>query len=172
MALRQIGAWAPVTNGISQGTVLGPALFIIYRNDIDVGLNIFTSNLADDTKIGKTIITDHDRMGLQEDLRKISEWSQRWQMPLNVNKCHIPQVGTRNQKYEYEMNSTKLESVQCVKDLGVTIASSLKFSQQCKDTAGKANGTQVFFFSLKNKDVILPLYIGLVRPLLEYAVQF
>ncbi len=38
------------------------------------------------------------------------------------------------------MNGTKLESVQCVKDLGVTAASSLKFSQQCKDAAGKANG--------------------------------
>ncbi len=35
------------------------------------------------------------------------------------------------------MNGTKLESVQCVKDLGGTVASSLKFSQQCKDAAGK-----------------------------------
>ncbi len=31
----------------------------------------------------------------------------------------------------YEMNGVKLESVQCVKDLGVSIASNLKFSQQC-----------------------------------------
>ncbi len=37
------------------------------------------------------------------------------------------------------MNSIKLESVQCVKTLGVKIACSLKFSQQCKDAAGKAN---------------------------------
>ena len=42
-------------------------------------------------------------------------------------------------KFDYEMNGTKLESVQCVKDLGVTIASNLKFSQQCKDAAGKLN---------------------------------
>ncbi len=120
--------------------------------------------VADDTKIGNSIITEHDRMGLQEDLRKIWEWPQRWEMPFNVIKCHILQVGTRIRKFDYEMNGTKLESVQCVKDLGVTIASGLKFSQQCKDAAGKANRMLDFTnrnFSFKIKDVILPLYINL-----------
>ncbi len=84
-------------------------------------------------------------------------------------------MGTRNQKFDYEMNGVNLDSVQCVKDVGVTIASNLKFSQQCKDAAGKANRMLGFInrnFSLKNKDIILPLYISLVRPHLEYAVQF
>ncbi len=76
-------------------------------------------------------------MSLQEDLRKISDWSQRWEMPFNVNKCHILQVNTRNKKkIEYETNGTKLKSVQCVKDLGVSVASSLNFFQQYKDAAG------------------------------------
>ncbi len=65
--------------------------------------------------------------------------SQRWEMSFNVNRCHILQVGTRNQKFECEMNGTKLECVHCIKDLCVKIASSLKFSQQCKDAAGKVN---------------------------------
>ncbi len=60
-------------------------------------------------------------------------------MPFNANKFHILQVATRNQKFEYKMNDTKLESVQCVKDTGVKVASSLEFSQQCKDAAGKAS---------------------------------
>ncbi len=73
------------------------------------------------------------------------------------------------------MNVTKLESVQYVKDLGVSVASSLKFSQQCKDAAGKANRMLGFInrkISFKTKDIILPVYTSLVRPLLEYAVQF
>ncbi len=37
------------------------------------------------------------------------------------------------------MNGTKLESVQCVKDLDAKVASNLKFSQQSQDAAGKAN---------------------------------
>ncbi len=96
-------------------------------------------------------------------------------MPFNVKKCHILHVGTRNQKFEYEMNGVKLDSVQCVKDLGVSIASNLKFSQQCKDAASKANKMLDFInrnFSFKNKDIILPRYFCLVRPHLEYAVQF
>ncbi len=119
--------WAPVISGVPQDSVLGPVLFIIYINDINVGLNNFIAKLTDDTKIGKSV-PYRDGQSLQEDLRKISSWSDKWEMPFNVNKCHILRVGTRNHKYEYEMSEGKRESVRCVKDLGVTIASNLKFS--------------------------------------------
>ncbi len=72
------------------------------------------------------------------------------------------------------MNDIKLESVQCVKDLGVSVASSSKFSQQCKDATSKANRMLDFIninILFQTKDVILPLYTNLVRPHLEYAVQ-
>ncbi len=62
-----------------------------------------------------------------------------------------------------------------VKDLGVTITSNLKFSQQWKEAAGKANRMLGFIkrnFSFKNKNLILPLHNSLVRLHLEYAVQF
>ncbi len=73
------------------------------------------------------------------------------------------------------MSGEKLESVQCVKDLGVTIASNLKFSQQCKDAVDKANRMLGFIkrnMSFKNKDIILSLCNSLVTPHLEYVVQF
>ncbi len=114
-------------------------------------------------------------MSMQEDLRKISKWSQRWEMSFNVNKYHVLQVGTRTQKFDDEMNGTTIESVQCFKDIGVTIASIMKFFQQCKEAAGKANRMLGFIkrnFSFKNKDVILPLYTSLVRPQLEYTAPF
>ncbi len=82
------------------------------------------------------------------------------EISFNVKKLYVLQVETRNLKYDYEMSGVELESVQCVKDLGVTIASNLKFSQQCKGAAGKAKIMLDFMniiFSLRNKDVILPL---------------
>ncbi len=73
------------------------------------------------------------------------------------------------------MSGERLESVHCVKALGVTITSNLKFCQQYKEAAGKANRMLGFIrrnFSFRNKDILLPLYNSLVRPHLEYAMQF
>ncbi len=117
--------WAPVTTGVPQASVLEPILFIISINEIDVGHTNLIAKFADNTKIGNSVISDRDRQSLQDDLHKISAWSARWEMPFNVKKYHIFHVGTRNLKYDYEMSGVKLESVHCVKDLGVTNASNL-----------------------------------------------
>ncbi len=87
--------WAPVTSGVPQGSVLGPVLFIIYINDVDVGLNNRISKFAEDTKIGYSVLTVEDRVSLQEDLQKNSVWSDRWEKPFNVNKCQVLQVGKK-----------------------------------------------------------------------------
>ncbi len=73
------------------------------------------------------------------------------------------------------MCGVKLKSVQCAKDLGVKVASNLKFLKHCNDAANRANRMWGFTkrnFSFKNKDVILPHDNSLVRPHLEYAFQF
>ncbi len=77
---------------------LGPVLFVTYINDIDLGLNNFISKFVDDTKIGIAVLTECDRRSLQEDLRKISDWSVKWEMPFTMNKCQILQDGSRSIK--------------------------------------------------------------------------
>ncbi len=76
-------------------------------------------------KIGNLIISDRDRLNLQEDLRKISEWSERWEMFFNVNTSHILQLGTGNQDFDYEINGVKHDSVQCVKILAFRLRQTL-----------------------------------------------
>ncbi len=78
-------------------------------------------------------------------------------------------------KKKNEIGGVKLESVHCIQDLGLMITSNLKFSQHCKEAVFKANrmlGFKNRNCSFKNKDIILPMYISLVRHYLEYTVQF
>ena len=113
--------WREVTSGVPQGSVLGPLLFIIYINDLDLGLVSKISKFADDTKMGINADSDAAVKQLQEDLRKVGEWSKKWQMPFNLDKCKIMHIGHKNKNEKYKLLSKEIESVQQEKDLGVVI---------------------------------------------------
>ncbi len=106
-----ISEWTPVTSAVPQGSVLGPVLFIIYINDIALGLNNFISKFWDDTKIGNAVLSESDRRRLQDDLRKISDWPVKWEISFYTNKYQILQVGFRSIKNDYEMRGVKIKSV-------------------------------------------------------------
>ena len=167
--------WAHVTSGVPQGSVLGPLLFIIYINDIDVGLTSKLAKFADDTKLGINAADEVAVQGLQDDLHKLSKWSEDWQMPFNVEKCKVMHIGYNNQNAEYLLSGKEVQSVDQEKDLGVIISNDLKFSKQCikaEKTAQKMVGYIKRQFRNRNKEIVMPLYKSLVRPQLEYAVQF
>ncbi len=91
------------------------------------------------TKIGNAILSEGDRRSLQEDLSKISFWSAKWEMPFHINKCQILLVRSRNVMNNYELQGINIKSVHSVKDLGVTVTSNFKFSQQFNESVKKAN---------------------------------
>ena len=62
-----------VISGVSQGTVLGPLLFLIYINDLPDRVNSQIRLFADDSYLYKTIDTPQDTLQLQKDLDALTE---------------------------------------------------------------------------------------------------
>ncbi len=167
--------WADVKSGVPQGSVLGPLLFIIYINDLDTEINSRLSKFADDTKIGRAIHSDDDANALQRDLDNLCEWTDKWQMRFNTEKCKVINVGRTNDNNNYKLVNDTISHSSCERDLGVMVTKDLKPRQQCIKVRNKANRILGFIsrsVSNRTDKVILQLYLALVRPHLDYAVQF
>ena len=75
-----------LVNGVPQGSVFGPVLFLLFINDvIDIFSPGVTARLfADDLKLYVEIVTDVDHFLLQNNLIKLEEWSRLWQLNISV----------------------------------------------------------------------------------------
>ena len=166
--------WLGVKSGVPQGSVLGPLLFIIYINDIDIGLNSNISKFADDTKLAGRVKKYEGSFNIQRDIDKLIGWANKWQMEFNTDKCKVVHIGKSNNCFSYEMGGQWLAESDREKDLGIVVSQDLKTHVQCLEARNKANrmlGIINRNVSYKSKDVITKLYNSYVRPHLEYCIQ-
>ena len=163
----------PVSSGVPQGSVLGPLLYLIYSNDVvDLLNNCFVKIFADDCKFYLMTKLLHNHIAFVEDISKIFGWYDANQLNIALEKCMMLQLGRYNPHREYIINTTKLISVDRVKDLGVLITNDLKFSENCSIISKKAFQKTALIhktFSYKSRDFLLALYKTYVRPQLEYC---
>ena len=166
--------WKEVVSGVPQGSVLGPLLFLVYINDLDIGVGSKISKFADDTKIASTVQDAQDNFKIQRDLDRLVAWADKWQMEFNSQKCKVMHIGKHNRNFSYEMEGCWLEAVEEERDLGVVVDRTMKFSKQCLEARNRANRTLGFInrnVSYKSKEVVRSLYNAYVRPHLEYCIQ-
>ena len=133
----------PVTSGVPQGSILGPALFLLYVNDLPevISSNSLVLMFADDTKIFREIKTLGDASSLQEDLGKLATWSQSSGLLFNEAKCKAQHITRKTKQIlsSYELNNTALELYAAEKDLGVWISKDLTWHKQVNEQSSRAN---------------------------------
>ena len=127
---------------------------------------------VDDTKVSRKIKSDADRHHLLDDLNKLTEWSEKWQMLFNFGKrkcvfivrLHSTSCGMWNENAQYTMGDTILYKYyrkgKGIK-LVLTINADMKVSEQCGGIAA-AKGNQILGVIRPNivykKKLTIPLY--------------
>ena len=125
----EVSNWKSVLNGVPQGSIFGPILFLIYINDLDYDITSKVLKFADDTNVFRTIKSDAVRQQLEDNLNKLTEWSEKWQMLFNYVKCKCLHSGHGIEDAQYAMGDTVLNITVKEKDLGLIISADMKVSE-------------------------------------------
>ncbi len=129
-----------VLSGVPQGTVLGPLLFLLYINDLPDQLQNTTRLFADDCLVYSSGKTTNHIDSLQQDLHKLEDWQDRWQMSFNPSKCSILQISTKRKPPTKPITfcGQHLEEVKSHPYLGVQLDNNISWKEHIKNTTTKA----------------------------------
>ncbi|CAH8575535.1 unnamed protein product [Dicrocoelium dendriticum] len=166
---------APVlmTSGVPQGSVLGPVLFNIFINDLPSTLQADCLIYADDLKLWMEVSSMEDADRLQSTLDLLHDWSIKWQLPMNHEKCSVLPVGASVPFGIYHIGGSLLRNATQERDLGVVLSSDLKSNE---DTKKKVAAAYRMFHSIRRAfsrltpGIFRLLFTSHVRPLLEYGL--
>jgi len=73
-----------VTSGVPQGSVLGLTHFLMYINDLITDIQSTVRLFGDDCLIYQPMHSSSDHRILLEDLQRLTDWANKWQMKFNA----------------------------------------------------------------------------------------
>ena len=175
-----------IHQGVHQGNVLSPLLFIIFINDICSEILSDSSPILHDTRVSHLLYADDlvllslTEEGLQRNIKKVKDFCNKWGLVINTDKSKIMTFSKTgrlaNNKFKFNIDNDELEYVKQYKYLGVIFSSNGKFSAAEKTLSMKANRALfsikqgIFDKSIKPSSV-LHIFDALVKPIALYNAE-
>ena len=168
-----------IREGVPQGGVISPILFLIYMNDIVDVLPRQVSNTihADDFSVwSKEERTPTAIHRIQEAVTSVNMWTKRWALNLNRSKT-VSMHFTLGHKETINLSiqDHPIPQVETTKFLGVILDTRLTWAAHIDATEAKALKSLSIMRKLAgtkwgaNSKILKQVYAGLVRPITEYA---
>ena len=141
-----------ITCGVPQGSILGPLLFLIYVNDMEIAVNCKLLLYADDSTLlipGKNL-NDIQNL-LSKELSSVSEWLVDNKLSLHLGKTEAILFGTKrktrnNVSLNIVCNGTTLAKKCNVKYLGAELDQSLNGEVMAGKVLSKVYGRLKFLY--------------------------
>ena len=172
----QTSDWRKTNSGISQGSVLGPLLFLIIRNDLPDGITSLCKIFADDTSFFSNVYDiDTSVKELNFDLEKNSKWAFQWKMQFNpdpnkqANKVVFSRKTKNSSHPPVAFNNNVIKKYPHHKHLGIVLDSKLDFKFQKIKKCNKLIGLIRRLSVNVPKNALLTIYKSFVRPHLDYG---
>ena len=167
-----------VSSGVPQGSVLGPVLFLIMIADINESVKQSTTRLfADDSKVGKEILTEKDGEDLQSDLNSVYKWGEDNSMRFNTLKFQSIRYGNNEDLTKLVYTSpdgTPIPAEDHIKDLGVIMSRDLTFNKHIETAATKCRQLMGWIFRTfitRESAPMMTIFKSLVLPRIDYCSQ-
>ena len=169
--------------GLPQGSVLSPLLFLIFINDISdrmpegVHISLFADDLAMWVQHAKLAEAEH-LMG--KALKLLERWSEKWKLKINTSKTVITSFTnwSKEAKWrptELKLFGTELKFEETPVFLGITYDRTLSFAAQVNKIRQKMSSRMKVLGALRgkvwgrDKDDLRLVYLSYLRSAAEYC---
>lgn len=168
----------PITQGVPQGSILGPLLFLIFVNNIQNNIHISSLyQFADDTSC---IVAEDNISNLSvkatQVVSEMAYWADKNKQQLNINKTGLMVFKNQAPVSLYvPLNGQSIKQLDTMKFLGVNLDKELCWSEQVNCVLTKVNSACCVIRYVRDQLSISSIkifYYAYVYSIISYSIMF